>query len=157
MTEKMRKKRIIIALLAGALAWVGCQPVEVDSIPDITPGKQTGQTDSVWTLTIRAERTDSPRTKGLAIDGTDESSTTVLKSAWLKEEKVYVYLGDTQIGTLAVAVDETDFHQATLSGTVTTADITPGSTRLTLLTPYTRDQWTYVGQAGEKNVNREEK
>lgn len=155
MTEKMSKKRIIIALLAGALVWAGCQPVEVESISDITPRKQTGQTDSVWTLTIRAEKVDSPRTKGLAIDGTDESSTTVLKSVWLKEEKVYVYLGDKQIGTLTVAVDKTDPypHQATLSGTVTTADITPGSTRLTLLTPYTRDQWTYVGQAGLLLVN----
>ena len=132
----------------GAEAFNNLDPSEVESISDITPRKQTGQTDSVWTLTIRAEKTDSPRTKGLAIDGTDESSTTVLKSAWLNEEKVYVYLSDTQIGTLAVKVDETDFHQATLSGTVTTADITPGSTRLTLLTPYTRDQWTYVGQAG---------
>lgn len=155
MTEKMSKKRIIIALLAGALVWAGCQPVEVESISDITPRKQTGQTDSVWTLTIRAEKVDSPRTKGLAIDGTDESSTTVLKSVWLKEEKVYVYLGDKQIGTLTVAVDKTDPfpHQATLSGTVTTADITPGSTRLTLLTPYTRDQWTYVGQGGMLLVN----
>ncbi|MBQ5935816.1 MAG: hypothetical protein IJU08_03080 [Bacteroidales bacterium] len=151
----MSKKRIIIALLAGALVWAGCQPVEVESISDITPRKQTGQTDSVWTLTIRAEKVDSPRTKGLAIDGTDESSTTVLKSVWLKEEKVYVYLGDKQIGTLTVAVDKTDPfpHQATLSGTVTTADITPGSTRLTLLTPYTRDQWTYVGQGGMLLVN----
>lgn len=155
MTEKMSKKRIIIALLAGALVWAGCQLVEVESISDITPRKQTGQTDSVWTLTIRAEKIDSPRTKGLAIDGTDESSTTVLKSVWLKEEEVYVYLGDKQIGTLTVAVDKTDPypHQATLSGTVTTADITPGSTRLTLLTPYTRDQWTYVGQAGLLLVN----
>lgn len=155
MTEKMSKKRIIIALLAGALAWAGCQPVEVESISDITPRKQTGQTDSVWTLTIRAEKVDSPRTKGLAIDGTDESSTTALKSVWLKEEKVYVYLGDKQIGTLTVAVDKTDPypHQATLSGTVTTAEITPGNTRLTLLTPYTRDQWTYVGQAGLLLVN----
>lgn len=68
---------------------------------------------------------------------------------------MYVYLGDKQIGTLTVAVDKTDPypHQATLSGTVTTADITPGSTRLTLLTPYTRDQWTYVGQAGLLLVN----
>lgn len=155
MTEKMSKKRIIIALLAGALVWAGCQTVEVESISDITPRKQTGQTDSVWTLTIRAEKVDSPRTKGLVIDGTDESSTTVLKSVWLKEEKVYVYLGDKQIGTLTVAVDKTDPypHQATLSGTVTTADITPGSTRLTLLTPYTRDQWTYVGQGGMLLVN----
>ncbi len=155
MTEKMSKKRSIIALLAGALVWAGCQPVEVESISDITPRKQTGQTDSVWTLTIRAEKVDSPRTKGLAIDGTDESSTTVLKSVWLKEEKVYVYLGDKQIGTLTVAVDKTDPypHQATLSGTVTTAEITPGNTRLTLLTPYTRDQWTYVGQAGLLLVN----
>ena len=155
MTEKMSKKRIIIALLAGALVWAGCQLVEVESISDITPRKQTGQTDSVWTLTIRAEKVDSPRTKGLAIDGTDESSTTVLKSVWLKEEEVYVYLGDKQIGTLTVAVDKTDPypHQATLSGTVTTAGITPGSTRLTLLTPYTRDQWTYVGQVGLLLVN----
>ena len=144
------KKSLFILTALGALLWVGCAPVEL--IPENPAEGLSGKADSTWTLTVRAVMSD-PETKGLAIDGTDEANTTLLKSVWLKEEKVYVYLGEQQIGILSVAVDEADPHRATLTGDVTAAGITPGQTKLTLLSPYRREDWTYVGQGGMLLVN----
>lgn len=101
--------------------------------------------DSVWTLCIQAERDEGPETKGLAIEGSDEASTSGLKSVWKTDEPVLVYLGTECIGTLKATPLE-DPHKATLSGTVTTSGITPGTTTLSLRTP--RAEWAYTGQVG---------
>ena len=137
----MKKQLLIIGCaLAGILA--GCQDVLVHETP---AEQQAQQTDSVWTVCIQAERGDGPQTKGLAIEGTDEAGTTVLKSIWKADEPVYVYLGTECIGILK-ATPLTDPHFATLSGTVTTTGITPNTTTLTLCTP--REDWSYTGQVG---------
>ena len=144
------KKTLLILTALEALLWAGCAPVEL--VSEDVPARQVLEGDSTCTLTLRAEMGD-PETKGLAIDGTDEANTTLLKAVWLTGEKVYVYLGDEMIGTLMATEDASDPHHATLSGNVTVSGITPGQTRLTLLTPYCRDDWTYVGQGGMLLVN----
>ena len=128
------KKLLTILALAGALA--GCQGLEQD-----VSRKDTEE----WTLCIQAEWADGPETKGLAFEGTDEASTTNLKSIWKADDPVLVYLGTECIGTLKATPLE-DPHKATLSGTVTTGNITPGITTLTLRTP--RAEWAYTGQVG---------
>ena len=143
------KKTLLILTALEALLWAGCAPVEL--VSEDVPARQVLEGDS-WTLTLRAEMGD-PETKGLDIDGTDEANTTLLKAVWLTGEKVYVYLGEEMIGTLMATEDASDPHYATLSGKVTVAGITPGQTRLTLLTPYCRDDWTYIGQGGMLLVN----
>ena len=103
--------------------------------------------DSVWTVCIEAVKDDGGATKGLAIGkNDDEATTTVLQSIWKTDEPVLVYLGTACIGTLKATPDESDAHKATLSGTVTTTDITTGTTKLTLRTP--REVWNYTGQVG---------
>ena len=144
------KKTLLILTALEALLWAGCAPVEL--VSEDVPARQVLEGDSTWTLTLRAEMGD-PETKGLDIDGTDEANTTLLKAVWLTGEKVYVYLGEEMIGTLMATEDASDPHYATLSGKVTVAGITPGQTRLTLLTPYCRDDWTYIGQGGMLLVN----
>ena len=144
------KKSLIILSALGVLLWAGCAPVEL--VPEVVPELQVLKADSTWTLTVRAEMGDSA-TKGLDIDGTDEANTELLKSIWWKDDKVFVYLGEEQIGTLTATPDETDPHKATLSGTLTSTGITLGQTRLTLLTPWPREKWTYVGQIGLLQVN----
>ena len=144
------KKTLLIFAVLGVLLWTGCAPVEL--VPEEVPGNSLLKADSTWTLTVRAEMGD-PETKGLAIDGTDEANTTLLKSVWLTGEGVYVYLGEEQIGKLTAVEDASDPHYAILTGEVTAAGITPGQTQLTLLTPYSREDWTYVGQGGMLLVN----
>ncbi|MBR5735712.1 MAG: hypothetical protein IKX60_02815 [Bacteroidales bacterium] len=144
------KKALIILTALGVLMWTGCAPVEL--VPEEVPGKPVLKADSTLTLTVRAEMSN-PETKALAIDGTDEANTTLLKSMWLTGEEVYVYLGEELIGKLKAVEDATDPHYATLTGEVTAAGITPGQTQLTLLTPYSREDWTYVGQGGILLVN----
>lgn len=144
------KKTLLIFAVLGVLLWTGCAPVEL--VPEEVPGNPVMKADSTWTLTVRAEMGD-PKTKALAIDGTDEANTTLLKSVWLTGEEVYVYLGEEQIGKLVATEDASDPHYATLTGEVTAAGIMPGQTRLTLLTPHSREDWTYVGQAGMLLVN----
>lgn len=139
----MMKKYMIIAL-AGVMAWTGCQTMEEELIeekPEVV--KEEGTT---YTVTILAERNDGAQTKGLAIDG-EEATTTLLKSVWNAGEQVKVYLEGTCIGTLTATPDGSDAHKATLSGMVTTTNITPNVTRLTLLTP--RESWDYTGQVGK--------
>ena len=140
------KKCLVILALAGAL-W-GCQGVEKELIKEVT-GDQRAQDpskkDTVWTLCIQAVWNDGPETKGLAIEGTDEAVTSGLKSVWKTDDPVLVYLGTECIGTLKATPLE-DPHKATLSGTVTTGGITPGTTTLTLRTP--RAEWAYTGQVG---------
>lgn len=128
------KKVLTILALAGALA--GCQGLEE---------QDTSKKDTVWTLCVQAEWNDSPDTKGLSIGDEDEATTTGLKSIWKADDPVLVYLGTECIGTLKATPLE-DPHKATLSGTVTTGNITPGITTLTLRTP--RAEWAYTGQVG---------
>lgn len=140
------KKILIILALAGAL-W-GCQGVEKELIKEGTEdprAQDPSKKDTVWTLCIHAEWNDGPETKGLAIEGTDEAVTSGLKSIWKADDPVLVYLGTECIGTLKATPLE-DPHKATLSGTVTTGGITPGTTTLTLRTP--RAEWAYTGQVG---------
>ena len=127
------KKVFTILALAGALA--GCQGLEQD----------VSTIDKEWTLCIQAEWADVPETKGLAFEGENEASMTSLKSIWKADDPVLVYLGTECIGTLKATPLE-DPHKATLSGTVTTGNITPGITTLTLRTP--RAEWAYTGQVG---------
>lgn len=145
----MKKTSLIVAAL-GALLWTGCAPAEL--IPETPEEGISWKADSTWTLTVRAEISD-PETKGLDIDGTDEANTTLLKSVWLTGEEVYVYLGEKPIGKLKAVEDASDPHYATLTGEVTAAGITTGQTKLTMLSPYRREDWTYIGQAGMLLVN----
>ena len=144
------KKSLIIFAALGALMWAGCAPVEL--VSEDVPERQVLKGDTTWTLTVLAEMGD-PETKGLAIEGSDEANTTLLKSVWLTGEEVYVYLGEEMVGKLFATEDASDPHRATLSGSLTVASITPGQTRFTLLTPYCRDDWTYIGQGGMLLVN----
>ena len=141
----MKKNILLIAALAGAMAW-GCSmeldPIEV--IPEVV--EQEDADAKTYAITIVAERNDGPQTKGLDIEG-DEATTTLLKSIWKAGEEVKVYLGTDCIGTLTATPDGENAHRATLSGTVTTTGITPNTTTLTLLTP--RDAWDYTGQVGK--------
>ena len=103
--------------------------------------------DSVWTVTIQAMK-ENIATKGLEIGGDGkEATTTVLRSIWKDRDPVQVYLGISYIGTLYAKPDETDPHKATLTGTVSSSAIEPGTTELTLLTP--RKEWDYTGQVGK--------
>ena len=128
--------------LAGAVAWTACQIVEEEPVREEPATVEQPENSSVWTLTVQAER--GIGTKGLEIS--DEANATLLQSIWKADEPVEVYLGSTHIGTLTATPDGVDAHKATLSGTVTTDGITPGSTTLTLLTP--RQSWDYTGQVG---------
>ena len=142
----MKKNILLIAALLGALTWTGCQKAEEEFIvekPEVV--EQEGADAKTYALTIVAERNDGAQTKGLDIEG-DEATTTMLKSIWKDDEPVKVYLGTECIGTLTATPDGVDAHRATLSGTVTTTGITPGTTTLTLLTP--REAWDYTGQVG---------
>lgn len=141
----MKKYFILILSLAAVLA--GCRNIEVDLV-DEKPTSGMQQEDSLCTLTIQAFRSDGPLTKGLEIgEDTDEATTTALKSIWKDDENVYVYLGTDFLGTLTVTPDAEDPHRATLSGEVLGRDITPGETRISLLTP--RNTWFYTKQAGK--------
>ena len=130
----MTMKKNILLLLAIAFTMLACQKVEV-AIQD----------SSIWTVTVRAERV-STATKGLETGDGTEATTTLLKSIWKAGEEVKVYLDDACIGTLTATPDGTDPHRATLTGEITTTDITEGVTVLTLLTP--REVWDYTGQNG---------
>ena len=141
----MKKYFILILSLAAALA--GCRNMEVDLV-DGRPTSDMRPKDSLCMLTVQAFKGDGPLTKGLEIgEGTDEATTTALKSIWKEGETVYVYLGTDFLGTLTVTPDAKDPHKATLSGEVTGKDITPGETRIYLLTP--RNPWFYTRQNGK--------
>ena len=126
------------------MAWTGCQKTEEDFIkPEVVEEKTT-----TYTVSIRAERSDGPQTKGLEIGDGTEATTTLLKSVWKAGEEVKVYLAGTCIGMLTATPDGENAHIATLSGSVeTTSEITPNTTTLTLLTP--RESWDYTGQVGK--------
>ena len=141
----MKKSIILIATLLGAMAWTGCQKAEEEALREEAAVVEPG--DGTYTLTVRAERNNGVQTKGLEIGDGTEATTTVLKSVWKAGEEVKVYLGSTCIGTLTATPDGENAHLATLSGTVTTGGITPGSTTITLLTP--REDWDYTGQIGK--------
>jgi hypothetical protein len=141
----MKKNILLIVALMGAMAWTGCMKVEeelIDEKPDVVEPETNTDT---YTLTILAERNDGAQTKGLAVDG-EEATTTSLLSVWKDGETVEVYLGSNHIGTLTATPDAEDAHKATLSGEVTTSEIIANTTRLTLLTP--REEWDYTGQVG---------
>ena len=145
MTITMRRQLLImIFVLAGVLA--GCQDMAGDLFDEKQEERPTQPKDSVWTVSIQAVRDDAS-TKGLNfIDGT-ATTDPLLQSIWKANETVEVYQGSTHIGTLTATPDASDAHKATLSGTVTTTNITPGTTKLTLLTP--RQEWDYTGQVGK--------
>ena len=140
----MKKNILLIAALAGAMVWTGCS-MELEPI-EVMPGEPSQEEVTTYSITIQAERNDGPQTKGLDIEG-EEATTTLLKSIWKDDEPVLVYLGTECIGTLTATPDGVDAHKATLSGTVTTSGITPGTTTITLLTP--REAWDYTGQVGK--------
>lgn len=142
----MKKNSIVLAALAFAVAWTGCQRIEEELIREKPEDPVEVVADSVWTVTLQAVKADTPQTKGLAIGEGTETSTTELKSIWKADEPVKVYLETTCIGTLTATPDDTDTHKATLSGTVTTSSLVAGTSTLTLLTP--RESWDYTGQVG---------
>ena len=144
----MKKNILLIAALAGAMTWTGCQVMEVELVEEKPEVVEQEETDAkTYTVTIVAERNDGAQTKGLELgNGTGEADFTLLKSIWKEDEPVKVYLGTDCIGTLTATPDGVDAHRATLSGTVTTTGITPDVTTLTLLTP--REVWDYTGQVG---------
>ncbi len=144
MTTIMKKSILLIVALLGTMVWTGCQKAEEEALPEKAAEMEPG--DGTYTLTVRAERNDGVRTKGLEIGDGGEAATTQLKSVWKAGEEVKVFLENTCIGTLTATPDGENAHLATLSGTVTTAGITPNSTTLTLLTP--RESWDYTGQVG---------
>ena len=144
MTTIMKKSILLIVALLGTMVWTGCQKAEEEALPEKAAEVEPG--DGTYTLTVRAERNDGVQTKGLEIGDGGEAATTQLKSVWKAGEEVKVFLGNTCIGTLTATPDGENAHLATLSGTVTTAGITPNSTTLTLLTP--RESWDYTGQVG---------
>ena len=138
--------RTLLCVPMGIILWTGCVKEE-ESAGTKPETQQVQPADSVWTVNIQAVREESPETKGLAIgDGDAEETTETLRSIWKANEQVLVYLGTDCIGTLTATPNASDAHKATLSGTVTAAGITPGVTRLTLLTP--RQNWDYTGQVG---------
>ncbi|MBO4476354.1 MAG: hypothetical protein J5737_06510 [Bacteroidales bacterium] len=140
----MKKSLWLLISLAGALAWMGCEHPE-----ELLTERPQEKVDSVWTLKLRAYRSDGAETKGLSLDnGEVEATATHLRSIWKEGESVYVYQGLTQIGVLNVSPDGDDAHYATLSGNVVTTNLTAGSTTLTLIGPVSLDEWTYAGQAG---------
>ena len=148
----MMKKGLLIGI-ALAFVWTACIKDEAELIPDQQEAQRLQPKDSVWAVSILAEKEipgqagNEGMTKGLAIGaGDSEENTTVLRSIWKANEPVEVYLDGTHIGTLTATPDATDAHQATLSGTITTTGIKPGTTKLTLLTP--RQDWDYTGQVG---------
>ena len=145
----MKKNILLIAALLGAMAWTGCQVMEVELVEEKPEVVEQEKTDAkTYTVTIVAERNDGAQTKGLELgNGTGEADFTLLKSIWKEDEPVKVYLGTDCIGTLTASPDGVDAHRATLSGTVTTTGITPDVTTLTLLTP--REVWDYTGQVGK--------
>lgn len=138
------KKSFLMLLALVALVWAGCERPE----GDLLPGQPLEKVDSVWTLTVKAVMDGGAATKGLTIgEGDAEATTTVLQSIWKDWQKVQVYLDGTKIGELDVTPDAADAHHATLTGEVTSTDITAGSTKLTLLATE-RDSWDYTGQTG---------
>ena len=139
----MKKNIILVIALLGALVMTACQKDPFSG--EIPKGTDVSESDSVWTLTLRAVKDGA--TRGLAIGDGTEATTTELKSIWKDGEAVKVYLGSTLIGTLTATPDALDPHEATLSGSVTTAGITEGVTTLSFLTP--REEWDYTGQVGK--------
>ena len=136
----MKQRNHIGILVLLAVALTGCQQIEEEF------EQQT--VDIPWKLTIRASRNGNG-TRGLAIgDKEDAASTTKLQSIWKDGEQVYVYKDATLIGSLKATPDEKDAHYAILTGSVTTSEISAGTTRLTLLTPVPMAEWTYTGQEG---------
>lgn len=139
----MKKKILFIVALMGAVVWTSCQKADEGPLPE-DPEEQA--VTKVWDVMVQAVKNDSPKTKGLDIEG-DEATTTTLKSIWKTNEVVKVYLGTECIGTLTATPNGTDAHTATLSGTITVSGITAGTTRLTFLTP--REEWSYENQVGK--------
>ena len=149
MNNAMKKNILLIAALAGAMTWTGCQVMEIELVEEKPEVVDQEETDvKTYAITIVAERNDGPQTKGLELgNGTGEADFTLLKSIWKSGEEVKVYLDTDCIGTLTATPDGGDAHRATLSGTVTTTGIVANTTTLTLLTP--RDAWDYTGQVGK--------
>ena len=142
----MKKNILLIAALAGAMAFTACQKSEEEFEVE-KPGVVEQQDATTYTITIKAERKDGVQTKGLELgNGTGEADFTLLKSIWKSGEEVKVFLGTECIGTLTATPDGTDAHKATLAGTVTTTNVVANTTHLTLLTP--REAWDYTGQVG---------
>lgn len=142
------KKNILLTLaLLFAIVWTGCQREQLVEDEYVLEPEVT-QEASEWTITLQAVRTDMPQTKGLAIgDGEEEALTASLKSVWNYDEEVSVFLGTGCIGTLRAAPESAQYpHSAVLCGTVTCSSITPGSTRLTFISP--RADIDYTGQMG---------
>ena len=148
MNNAMKKNILLIAALAGAMTWTGCQVMEIELVEEKPEVVDKEETDvKTYAITIVAERNDGPQTKGLELgNGTGEADFTLLKSIWKSGEEVKVYLDTDCIGSLTATPDGGDAHRATLSGTVTTTNVVANTTRLTLLTP--REAWDYTGQVG---------
>ena len=153
MTKEDMKQNIILTIaLLGALAvWNGCQN-ELRMESDSELQDALARKDSVWTITVKAAKIpdqvgNDMATRGLDIgDGEEEATTTTMKSIWKVEDVVKVFSGTKCIGTLGVSPDNVDPHTAVLYGTVSLAEVTPGVTRLTFLTP--REAIDYTGQVG---------
>lgn len=123
---------LILILLAA------CQPVELE-VPDspVNPVSGRQSADSVWTLTIQAEK--GVDTKALNLDGN------TLTAYWTNTDKVKVYKSGTYLCDLDVTPASGDKPTiATLTGT-TTAQLSVNDD-LVLMIP--RTTWDYTGQDG---------
>ena len=126
---------IIPSLLLILLA--ACQPVELE-VPDspLKPNNGKQSADSVWTLTIQADK--GVDTKALNLDGN------TLTAYWTSSDKVQVYRGGNWLCELGVTCEGEKPTTATLTGT-TTAQLNVEDV-LTLMIP--SDTWDYTGQDG---------
>ena len=130
---KTNRLFLIAALLGTVLA--GCQKVTEVQNPEEKPGDV-----KVWTLRVQAVK--DVDTRALNYSGN------TMKPYWQNDEKVDVYLGGDNLGTLTVTA-VSDEGTATLEGTVSAENLQVGD-ELFLLFPGTEDgTWTYLRQSGE--------
>lgn len=131
---KYTKIIFLAALLGTVLA--SCQK-EVDVKPEEQPVVET----KGWTLKVNA--TMDQTTKAMSLSGTE------LKSYWVENEKVAVYLGTTKLGTLEAGNITNNGANAVLSGELDSVTGVDTQTMLTLIFPDVDDfTMTYLGQDG---------
>ena len=140
----MKTKRFFIPCLV-LLMLAACQPVELE-IPDspLKPDNGTQSANSVWTLTVQAEK--AVDTKALELIVAEDE----LDAYWVEGEKVSVYLGGDYKGYLTATPKSAKSKTATLSGTFESVDgFVENQTTLTLLFPGREDKlWDYSEQTG---------
>ena len=131
----------LAALLIASATFVACSGSDNDIIIDETqPVNPTGQ----YTMTIKASKGDDAATRALTEEIDGETGKLTLNATWDDGEKVLVYQGDTQIGTLT-SIASTN-NETTLSGTL---DSAPDASQALTFYFHTKDAPNYTsGQDG---------